>query len=321
MTPAQLRAFAAVARTGSVRSAAAELEVSDAAVSGHVGALRKELGDDLFRPTASGLAFTPGGLRLATRAVEMLGLADRTRKEVSAAGQGRRVLRIVTTSLFAEFAAPGLIELFGARAKDLEVELSIEAAERFARLLVSHAADVTIGPLVPTRSEEITSIDVLKYQVVLVASPDHPLAHRRASPQELARQDWLLGPSAAERTGITRRLIEGLHVPESCQRIFQSHAAAIQEVRRGEGIAPALGFAVADDVRAGRLVRIAGTASAAESTWSATSLPLARASRSAAELMRFITTPRATQGMIAGTGVNVRRFTPSVHVTLWGAAR
>jgi hypothetical protein len=37
----------------------------------------------------------------------------------------------------------------------------------------------------------------------------------------------------------------------------------------------------------------------------------------AAELMRFITTPRATQAMLRGSGVNLGHFRPSIHVTLW----
>ncbi len=78
MTPTQLKAFSAVVRLGSVKDAAAELNVTEAAVSLHIGTLRKELGDKLFTRTAAGLAFTPGGLRLARRAVEMLGLQDRT---------------------------------------------------------------------------------------------------------------------------------------------------------------------------------------------------------------------------------------------------
>src|SRR5690606_10191567 len=76
VTPTQLRAYAAVARLGSVKQAAADLAVTEAAVSLHVGQLRRELGDKLFVRTNSGLAFTPGGLRLASRAVEMLSLQD-----------------------------------------------------------------------------------------------------------------------------------------------------------------------------------------------------------------------------------------------------
>ena len=100
------------------QQAAAQLEVSESAVSLHIGQLRKELGDQLFSRTANGLTFTPGGLRLASRATELLGLQDITVLEVSAAGQGRRLLRVGASSLFAEHAAPGLIELFASRAAE-----------------------------------------------------------------------------------------------------------------------------------------------------------------------------------------------------------
>src|SRR5674476_791541 len=105
MTPRQLRAFAAVVRLGSVKAAAGELDVTEAAVSLHIGKLRKELDYRLFTRTASGLAFTPGGLRLASRAAEILGLQDRTVLEISQAGRGRRLLRIAASELFAEHAA------------------------------------------------------------------------------------------------------------------------------------------------------------------------------------------------------------------------
>ena len=42
MTPTQLRSFAAIARHGSARAAARELGVSEAAISSHTAALRKE---------------------------------------------------------------------------------------------------------------------------------------------------------------------------------------------------------------------------------------------------------------------------------------
>jgi LysR family transcriptional regulator, low CO2-responsive transcriptional regulator len=317
MTPAQLRAYAAVARTGSVGGAARSLEVSDAAVSAHVAALRRELGDELFRRSASGLAFTPGGLRLATRAVEMLGLQDRTRQEVSAAAQGRRLLRIASSALFAEYAAPGLIELFSSRADDLQVELSVEPSQRLGDLLVSQAADVTIGPPRPTTPAGIVVKPFLRYQVVIVAAPGHPLSGRKVDATELAAQDWFLGPSAAQADGATRYVLDTLAVPEERQRIYQSHAAALEEVRRGRGLALALGFAVRRDLDEGRLVRISSAASWVDATWNAATLSPDRATPPAAELLRFITTPRATQAMLSNSGTGINRFRPSVHITLW----
>jgi LysR family transcriptional regulator, low CO2-responsive transcriptional regulator len=317
MTPAQLRAFVAVAREGSVRAAARSLEVTDAAVSAHVAALRRELGDQLFTRTASGLAFTPGGLRLSARAVEMLGLQDRTRQEVSAAAQGRRLLRIASSALFAEYAAPGLIELFSSRAKDLQVELSVEPTTRLSTLLASQAADVAIGPPLPNPPPGAHVTPFLRYQVMIVAAPGHPLGGRRVTPAELAKQDWFLGPSAAQSVGVTRYVLDTLAVPEGRQRIFQSHAAAIEEVRRGGGLALALGSAVRDEIASGRLIKVNSASSWVDATWDATTLAPDRVTPAAAELVRFITTPRATQAMLSRSGTGVRRFRPAVHITLW----
>ena len=134
MTPTQLRAFACVVRHGSVKGAAEELGITEPAVSMHLKQLRTELDDPLFSRTPSGLAFTPGGLRLASRASEILDLQSRTVIEVSEAGHGRRMLRLASSDLFAEHAAPGLISLFTSRARDLDVELSVHPVSEFHAL-------------------------------------------------------------------------------------------------------------------------------------------------------------------------------------------
>ena len=188
-------------RLGSVKAAAKELGVSEAAVSMHVAQLRKEFDDVLFTRTASGLAFTPGGLRLASRAVEILGLQDRTAREVSQAGDGRRVLRVATSHLFAEHAAPGLIDLFAGRAADLEVELSVQPVSRFPVLLAGRTVDVAIGPASTAPLDGLVQLQFLLYDVVAVVRAGHPLAAGRHSVDQLRRQTWCLGPSAVERRG------------------------------------------------------------------------------------------------------------------------
>ena len=82
MTLAQLQSFVLVARLGSVKAAAAELEVTEPAVSVAVAALRKELGDELFVRNGRGIALTPGGRRLAALGGEILGLAEQARRSV-----------------------------------------------------------------------------------------------------------------------------------------------------------------------------------------------------------------------------------------------
>ena len=105
MTLAQLHSFVLVARHGSVKAAAAELEVTEPAVSVAVAALRRELGDELFVREGRGIALTPGGRRLAALAAEILGLAEQARRSVQETpGQAR--VHVVATSLVAEHIGP-----------------------------------------------------------------------------------------------------------------------------------------------------------------------------------------------------------------------
>ncbi len=314
MTPTQLRCFATVVRLGTVRAAAEDLGVSEAAVSGNVGALRKELDDRLFHPSHNGLVFTPGGIRLAQRAVEMLGLQEQTRREVSDAHGGRRHLRIVATSLFAEYAAPGLIELFSTRADDLEVELVVDSSDRFDELLLGHTADVVIGPLptggAATDLSGMASTEFLRYGVVGVCTPD-------VAATDLSRVLWHLGPSAVEPAGVSRTIIERMRVAEDNQRIYTSHAAALAEARNGKGVALVPKFVADRSTATGELVLVEDRRCAATGTWTARSWRGDRASSAARELMRFVVTPRAIQAMLAGSGSRIGRFKPRVHITLW----
>ena len=317
VTPTQLRAYASVVRLGSVKAAAKELQVSEAAVSMHVGQLRKELDDLLFSRTGSGLAFSPGGLRLASRAVEILGLQDRTVREVSQAGRGRRVLRVATSNLFAEHAAPGLIELFAGRADDLEVELSVRSAAQVPALLAARTVDVAIGPASVAPPDALLQRPFLIYEVVAVARPGHPLAGQTLGGDHIRRQIWCLGPAAVDADGVVPEMLRRLAVPERHQRIFQSDAAALEETKRSDSVALAVRFAVSGDLSAGRLVTLDGPGLRAQGRWAAMALSKESQTPAAAELLRFITTPRATQAMVRGAGVHLGRFRPAVHVTLW----
>ncbi|HEY5855739.1 MAG TPA: LysR family transcriptional regulator [Aldersonia sp.] len=308
MTPAQLRAYSAVVRLGSVRAAAQELGVSDAAVSLHVAQLRKELDDSLFSRVSTGLAFTPGGLRLASRAVEILGLQRQTVIEVSEAGHGRRLLRIAASSSFAEHAAPGMIELFAARANDLSVELSVHPTSQFRSLVESRGVDIALGSRIPDVTPAIAVRPFLKYQFIVVGA---------ASVARIREANWFLGPSAGNVDGTTARMLRDLGIPEARQRIFQSDAAAVEEVQRVGGLTLVIGFTVAADLKAGRLVRVEGPGLHRDGEWCAMTLPSHAQQPAVAELLRFINTPRCTQAIIRGSGVGIRRFRPKVHVTLW----
>lgn len=216
--------------------------------------------------------------------------------------------------------APGLIELFSSRADDLSVELSVHPTSRFRELICSRAVDIAIGPASESSIGSDGSIFLrpfLKYQIITVVAPNSPLAAGIPMPALLRHQQWMLGPSAGSVDGEIATMLRGLAIPESQQRIFQSDAAALEEVMRVGGATLAIGFAVAKDLAAGRLVHVTGPGLDRAGEWCVATLAPSARQPAVSELVGFISTPRCIQAMIRGSGVGVTRFRPKVHVTLW----
>ncbi len=319
MTLAQLQSFVLVARHGSVKAAAAELEVTEPAVSVAVSALRKELGDDLFVRSGRGIALTAGGRRLAALASEILGLAEQARRSVpDGPGQARRV-QVATTDVVGEHIGP-LIDAFGARDENLEIAVEAAAGASFADLLEHRRADITLGPHPGLdRAATIASVPFLRCRRVVVAAPTHPLAGRRGvAPSELGGQRWLVGPPDVdpsigvghfwERNGLAPRDVGA----------YASHAAAIAAAAAGDGVVLTLSHSVLAEVRGRTLVALDVRGTPLTELWHASTLGLDRALPIALTLQRFATTPEATQAMSAGrVGTMSARARPAVHVTLW----
>jgi LysR family transcriptional regulator, low CO2-responsive transcriptional regulator len=315
MTFAQLRSFATVARLGSVRAAARELAVSEPAVSSAIATLRRDFGDELLVRHGNVLKLTPGGQRLAAAASEILGLADEARRTVA----GRSgVLRVAATSEVAEYVVPALVDAFAHRFQDTEVSVMIEPAESFAGLVADRLADVALGP---KPDAAVDSLPFLRYRLVVVAGAGHPLAGQRAlPPAALAGERWLVGPSGADPSTVVGSFLERHGLAPDDVRAFPTHAAAVMGAEGGRGVTLAIGHTVMDELRRGTLVRLDVRTTPLESLWHATTLGPERRPELASALRRYITTPEATQAMLArSSGVPAGRFRPPVYVTLWHA--
>jgi LysR family transcriptional regulator, low CO2-responsive transcriptional regulator len=317
MTLAQLQSFVLVARHGSVKAAAAELEVTEPAVSVAVSALKKELGDELFVRSGRGIALTPGGRRLAALATEILGLAEQARRSVAASGELRR-LTVLATPLVAEHVGP-MLELFSARDGELEIAVATEAAGRFAEALEHRRADIALGPAPGAGAGSVASAPFLRCRSILVAAPTHPLASGRAiAPAALAGERWLVGPPELDRGESTGSFLTRHSLAPEAVATYSSGAAAVAAAVAGEGIMLALSHAVVEEVRRRSLVRLDVRGTPIVEMWHASTLGLGRALPAALALQRFATTAEATQAISSGrAGAVSTTVRPKVHTTLW----
>src|SRR3954467_12647057 len=227
MTLAQLQSFVLVARHGSVKAAAAELDVTEPAVSVAGAGVRREPGDDLFVREGRGIALTPGGRRLAALAGEILGLAEQARRSVHESAGAPQRMQVVATSLGAEHVAP-LIDAFTARDEGLEILVEAVPGEAFGDLLEHRRADVALGPHPgPDRVARIASAPLLRCPLPPAAAPGHPLAGARETPPAaLAGERWLVGQPELDPTTGTGLFLARTGIAPRSVATYISQAAA-----------------------------------------------------------------------------------------------
>ena len=171
MTLNQLRTFLAVAETGSVRAAAQDLVVTQAAVSASLAALQKSLGVALLEPDGRGLRLTAAGQAYTGYVRRVLGLLDEAGRAAEAAADPERgELRIGAVTTAAEQILPGLLSGFRARYPRLGIRLEAGNRDRVRGLLDRHQVDLVLGGR-PEPGWDVQVLAVRAHQLVVVAAP------------------------------------------------------------------------------------------------------------------------------------------------------
>ncbi|MEW2288849.1 LysR family transcriptional regulator [Streptomyces sp. NPDC047841] len=176
-----VRTFVAAADAGQFQEAAAELAVTQQAVSKRIAALERTLGVRLFTRTPRGAELTIDGQAFLPHARELLRAAERA---VASVRTGRRPLRVDVIA--SRGAATGLMRGFH-RAHpgiDLDVVMLFDiekavAALRSGTIDASFRAVAAPGRPLP---EDVESVRVLDEPLQLLTGPGHVLAGARSVP-------------------------------------------------------------------------------------------------------------------------------------------
>src|SRR5215212_3203787 len=249
---ARLRAFAALARRGSFSGAAAELYVSQPAVSKHLAALEAEVGKPLVSRGRAGSPLTPAGELLAEyvlRAEALLANANRALRAGAEADTG--TLALAASGIPGTYLLPDVLLEFRDRYPGVELEVEVStSAEALARVRTHQAEIAVVGGLEPPA--ELESEPLLDDEVVLVGVP--PLGGRRLRPKELESLTWISrAEGSATRAAVeTARWEMGLHAVRTVE--LPSWEAVKRAVAKGAGIAAISRLALDAEVEAGTLV-------------------------------------------------------------------
>jgi LysR family transcriptional regulator, low CO2-responsive transcriptional regulator len=252
----QLRTLIAIAETGTFTAAAQRLHVTQAAISMQIRQLEDELGVQLFVRAPRRVRVTEAGEALCARARAILTEHDAAIAELSSlAASPHYRLRIGTASTRVSAAPlPSILQALKARHPLAEVTVVSGTSEKLIRQILAGNLDVAFVSL-PVEAADIETEALEKDALVVIASPDHPLARRRVVTAAMLAAEKLI---LSESGGNTRRLIDAFFSqarakPQIAMELGRQAAInRMVEQRLGVSIAP-IG-AVRDEIRSGRLV-------------------------------------------------------------------
>lgn len=245
VSQSRMRTFLAVVRTGSVRAAAAELHVTEPAVSTALGQLRRLLGVELFRREGRGLRITPAGEVYAGYCRTIIGLAEQAYAAVQSAEEGR--LRLAAVATASEVVLPPALGSFRRLHPRVEVSLTVAPRDRLFDLLRHHEVDLVLGGR-PPHGAGFSLRATRSNTLIVVGAP--------GVGADLARTTWLMRAPGSGLRDTTLGLLDRLDL-DPPQLVLGTHGAVVASARCGLGITLVHADAVADDLERGDLVQLA----------------------------------------------------------------
>lgn len=186
ITLRRLEVFIAISEGGGFRAAAEKLGMAQPSVSSHVEALEKQAGGALFRRRrGSGVDLTDLGKTFLTHARQLLVEADNMAADLrrSRMQTERRIIFACQRSL--SDLMPPLLAEFAGQHRDLELVTRVGRQEEVMDLIRSDEANLGLY-LSNQTFPDLRSTVVGQQELAIVASLNHPLAHRRdIAPAEL----------------------------------------------------------------------------------------------------------------------------------------
>jgi len=249
----QLRVFAAAAKNLSFTKAAQELHLSQPAVSLHIRQLEKGCGLPLFDRRGKKIHLTEAGTLLYSYSSRILGLLDELDEELKAyRGSHKGTLSLVADTTAGVYVVPSFLRLFRERHPGVKIYLQVKNRTLATSMILENAVELAIIGQIPDE-EEITAIPFMVNELVVIASPRHPLVGKRLSIQDLEGESWIF-----REEGSGTRATSELFFRQSRAHIrptmeLGSNSAVKQAVANDLGIAVISRQAIALEVSSGLL--------------------------------------------------------------------
>jgi len=225
-----LQTLGALLKTQNVTHAAAQLNITQSALSARLTRLRQLLNDPLFIPAASGRGMTPTPHASALQP-ELTKLLDRLNDFINAAHvfdphTCTRVFRIAATDNPAAILAPDLIPIIKSNAPRAKIAFTLPDKAKIATHLEQGEIDLFIGTA-EDGTNDLIATKLFEDQFVTAQRIGHPRGTRPITLDEFCLSDHLLiSTSGGQFQGMIDAALAELGRERSVSVSIQSYALA-----------------------------------------------------------------------------------------------
>jgi DNA-binding transcriptional LysR family regulator len=232
----QLSVFEAVARNLSYTRASEELHLSQPAVSMQVRQLEENVGLPLFEQIGKKIFLTEAGRELyqyARSIAQQLAEVSAVLGHLKGLDRGRLKVSVAST---ANYFAPQLLASFSQRFPHITMTLDVTNRESLLAQLANNETDMVIMGL-PPKGQDLREEPFLENPLVVIASPDHPLAKMKNIPLELLKNEVFLvrEPGSGTRSAM-ERFFQQHHIDLKTRMEMSTNEAIKQAVQAGMGL-------------------------------------------------------------------------------------
>jgi DNA-binding transcriptional LysR family regulator len=256
ITLRQLEIFRAIAARQHVTAAAAELHLSQSAVSAALAELTERLGGPLFDRRGRRIVLNERGRRLQADAAELLQRAEelerRYRSDDAAGGR----LRVGASSTIGMYLLPQLIGSFTAAHSNVQIDLEVANTGAIEAALVARTLDLGFieGP---SHHAEIEAQPWRDDELAVFVRSDDPWARkRRPTPAALAGARWVMREPGSGTREVFEAALRRLDL-QVATAVTMGHSEAVKAgVRAGLGIGCLSTLALQNELATRQLVRL-----------------------------------------------------------------
>ena len=250
----QLKVFYLVVRRGSLTAAAADLNITQPAITKAIQRFQDHYAVRLVERSGGRWVLTAAGKALFRIAERLFKLETQAESCIRGFQEhGDRHLRIHASETFGGYYLPDLIHRFRRRHADITVSVDIMPSERIAETTASLENDIGFLSY-PIRRQGLMLREVFEERLVLIAAPVHSLAHRSIlAPEELEGHAIIMHEQGSAVRRAMDELVGRNRLASPTYLELSNNEAIKRAVAAGTGIALISERAAAEEIRTGRL--------------------------------------------------------------------